>query len=367
MTELEEAMAELELLVAYICRQGLQLDGKLLKDVLRIKTEFNEQKALSEEEEAAFWQYFNELVKQVAPASVVSIRDSNPSHSWQARFPKQFKQVHRIPLYYGLLVCAIIVLTVSLQTYYMVGIGVIHKTHALFAERNEFREKLQVLSLNPSHKASSEWLAIKRKEQELDQEFDANRTLLLRWNTYWRFGFSHEVTISKFDKFKYQQSKAKLTAQLDFITDQPRSHERAKQITQLKDKISELDKAFVLHQARQAFFDSRLSAEYVVNLLANYILPLLYGLLGALTLVLRNLHLDFKRGTFSKKLCLDYNLRILLGGVAGVSSSMLMGEGTGVPQGSYSPMLFAFVLGYNVEIMFALMDNIANRLGDKKA
>lgn len=359
MTELEEAMAELELLVAYICRQGLQLDGKLLEDVLRIKTEFNEQKTLSEEDEAAFWQYFNVLVKQVAPASVVSIRDSNPSHSWQARFPKQFKQVHRIPLYYGLLVCAIIVMTVSLQTYYMVGVGVIHKTHELFAERNEFREKLQVLSLNPSYQSSSEWLAIKRKEQELDQEFDANRTLLFRWNKYWRLGFTHQVTISEYDQFKYQQSKAQVTAKLASATVQMHN--------ELQEKLADLDREFVLHQSRQAFFDSRLSAEYVVNLLANYILPLLYGLLGALTLVLRNLHLDFKRGTFSKKLCLDYNLRILLGGVAGVSSSMLMGEGTGVPQGSYSPMLFAFVLGYNVEIMFALMDNIANRLGDKKA
>ena len=85
MTELEEAMAELELLVAYICRQGLQLDGKLLKDVLRIKTEFNEQKTLSEEDEAAFWQYFNALVKQVAPCLLYT--SPSPRDRQKSRMP----------------------------------------------------------------------------------------------------------------------------------------------------------------------------------------------------------------------------------------------------------------------------------------
>jgi hypothetical protein len=41
---------------------------------------------------------------------------------------------------------------------------------------------------------------------------------------------------------------------------------------------------------------------------------------------------------------------------------MFLGDNLAVPEGQFSPMLIAFLIGYNVEILFAIMDDFAQRL-----
>jgi hypothetical protein len=219
---------------------------------------------------------------------------------------------------------------------------------------------------------------MKKKDTLLDQEFDANRVLLYRWNKIWQGGVQHQATFSFYDNYKYNYAKDQLKKQVEQATAQRALLEQTKKNRKRRaalqqqlnhyhdhyyyhDQQHKLEKGRNLSISRNLFFNGRLSAVYVVDLLEGYILPLLFGCLGAFTLVLRSIHNAFQNGTFTLKSCLDYNLRIFIGGVTGISDGMFMGDSQSI-QGQYSPMAMAFLIGYNVEILFAMMDNLAKRL-----
>ncbi len=92
-----------------------------------------------------------------------------------------------------------------------------------------------------------------------------------------------------------------------------------------------------------------------------YILPLLYGLVGGFTFVLRELNSEIKNLTFTSSDNTKYLLRILLGAIAGLSIGLFWGdiektESLGLA--SLSPMLLAFIAGYCVEYVFIFIENI---------
>ncbi|MCJ8273345.1 MAG: hypothetical protein MJK04_28585 [Psychrosphaera sp.] len=379
-TELSFAMEEMELVIAYLCRTAGEIDQKLIHTSIEAKRTYVAEGVLSAKAEADFWLAYRQLIESIKPASLTSIQETNPSTLWQQKHPGTVKRVKRIPLYYGFAVCLVILFTVGLQTYYMIGIDVLQKTYQLFEQRSELRDeinKLQhvnVLTAATADKVTdtAEIVTMKKKDILLDQEFDANRVLLYRWNKVWQGGTQHQATFSYYDDYKYHYAKDKLKQGVEQTTAQQASLEKTnknrkrraalqQQLRQYHEQQHKLEKERNHSISRNLFFSGRLSAVYVVDLLEGYLLPLLFGCLGAFTLVLRSIHSAFQDGTFTLKSCLDYNLRILLGGVTGISSGMFMGDSESI-QGQYSPMVMAFLIGYNVEILFAMMDNLAKRL-----
>lgn len=377
-TELTMAMDEVELLIAYLSRNGKSPKAGLINELLTYRQRFAQGEPLCANAEASFWEGYKLLVQAVQPATVVSIQETNPTELWRKRFPKIVEQVTRVPVLYGTAIFILISLTVMLQTYSMIGAGVLQKTHELFAERNSIRAEIQHLKrlqkISPNNEQAAQLLRKQQNEARLDQEFDANRSLLYRWNVYWQLGGEMQMAFSRYDDFLYSQSlhdlgkrQSELTTALAQASDDRQY--RSADITVLQqaltdnhDEIVAVQSARALDESRNRFFRERLSAVYVVNLLEQYVLPLLYGCLGAFTLVLRSIHRAFQLGTFTLRSCMDFNIRIVLGGVAGISSGMFFGDSAAVPSGEFTPMLIAFVVGYNVEILFAVMDDLAERL-----
>ncbi len=98
-------------------------------------------------------------------------------------------------------------------------------------------------------------------------------------------------------------------------------------------------------------------------ILGIYILPLLYGLIGGLTYVLRELRSDVRKYTLDKESTIKYILRIILGAVAGLSVGLFWGDienaqVVGFTSISLSPMLLAFLAGYCVEHVLGFIDKI---------
>jgi len=92
-----------------------------------------------------------------------------------------------------------------------------------------------------------------------------------------------------------------------------------------------------------------------------YILPLLYGLVGGFTFVLRELNSEIKNLTFTSSDNTKYLLRILLGAIAGLSIGLFWGDiekSESLGLASLSPMLLAFIAGYCVEYVFIFIENI---------
>ena len=75
------------------------------------------------------------------------------------------------------------------------------------------------------------------------------------------------------------------------------------------------------------------SAQLVLQVIAVYVLPLLYGLLGASAYVLRELAREVREMTFTPASALGYGLRASLGLLAGIAVGLLIAPETSINAG----------------------------------
>ncbi|CAM3659501.1 hypothetical protein VA7868_00359 [Vibrio aerogenes CECT 7868] len=365
-SELSYAIEEVDLILSYLCRKGMKIAPDIIQDILNTKLAFKTNGQVSVLEESRFWQCYGVLSEQIKPATLASIKETSPSGFWQHQHQGRYKRIKRIPMYYGIAICLLLSVTVILQSYYMIGLDVLQKTDELFIKRNDIQEQIRSLNARPPQQLNAgeqdRLSQLQRQENLLDQQFDSNRILLYQWNTVWRFGRSPQVIFSGYDNFIYHKKLQEAQQQIERLKNMSSTRKNNKKISRYQQTIDQLKATRQLHTSRYLFFSARISAGHIIDLLESYILPLLLGCTGAFTLVLRSIYQSFREETFTVKSCLDYNLRILLGGVMGISSGMLFSDGQSVIEAEYSPMLIAFLIGYNVEILFSLMDNLARRL-----
>ena len=100
-------------------------------------------------------------------------------------------------------------------------------------------------------------------------------------------------------------------------------------------------------------------ARSVLNNLQTYVLPPIYGLLGATAYVLRLLLSEIRSRTYRSRTHTSYELRIYLGLLAGLAIGWFVTpdprSGQNVLQ-SLSPLALAFLAGYSVELLFSALD-----------
>lgn len=133
----------------------------------------------------------------------------------------------------------------------------------------------------------------------------------------------------------------------------------------LKDQNISLDQQIVDQANQEKSRQTYLAAQFILIILQSYLLPLLYGLLGASTSALRSLSREMELVIFSNKRRIQHLLRISLGALAGIMvgwfSFLLPSESTSFV-GSVSPLAIAFLVGYNIEVFFSLMDVALNSI-----
>jgi hypothetical protein len=102
-------------------------------------------------------------------------------------------------------------------------------------------------------------------------------------------------------------------------------------------------------------------ASRILEVLQQYVLPLLYGWLGAMAYVLRTLGKQARDRLYSVEDQINYNLRVWLGIVAGLAIGWFFRSDKGevtAAVGSISSLALAFVAGYSVDLLFTAMDRI---------
>jgi hypothetical protein len=118
------------------------------------------------------------------------------------------------------------------------------------------------------------------------------------------------------------------------------------------------------------------TAQYVQHAISRYLLPILYGLLGATFFVLRQLPKEIEELSFSTNSQIDFGLRITQGPLAGIMASFLFTSGPATIHtlvsssdtatiklgaasiSNFSPFAVAFLAGYSVELIFRVIDKI---------
>jgi hypothetical protein len=102
-------------------------------------------------------------------------------------------------------------------------------------------------------------------------------------------------------------------------------------------------------------------AQVRLEIISKYFLAILYGLLGATTFALRSIWQDINDGLYSETSKPQYWSRIAIGAVSGLVIAWFVPTGDAGAAGqstlaTLSPFALAFLGGYSVELLFALMD-----------
>jgi hypothetical protein len=128
-------------------------------------------------------------------------------------------------------------------------------------------------------------------------------------------------------------------------------------LARIQTEMADLEKQHERWLVREAGRRLVLSAGFMLVVLQSYVLPVLYGLLGASVFVLRSIMRSISDATYYPDR--SYLLRLALGTLSGLIIGwfvfLLPGQSF---LSSLSPMALAFIVGYNIEIIFSLMDKV---------
>ncbi|PSW03699.1 hypothetical protein [Photobacterium lipolyticum] len=128
------------------------------------------------------------------------------------------------------------------------------------------------------------------------------------------------------------------------------------------DPKTEVPAGFILEQLNTSFYSHLVAANFVLNTFQSYLLPLLYGLFGALIFVLRGLLNEIRMLTYTRHTELRYRLRLILGALAGMIIGWFFKPDEAEALASLSPMAMAFLMGYNVDVLFSMMDKVVDSI-----
>lgn len=315
---IHESMQEAQLLLVYATRTGLDIDPTIVADLTQAKYQLA-QKQWTVEQEIKFWHAFNTLTKVVFPVSVASLKATHTSCANRHSEAKQTVSVYQRS--------SVLLLFILLITHIYWSMGSVR-----FATTAEYPKQIQQLQEDLRLKQSS----IPQEQWAESQEINAL-----------------EIELERHD-YLIQESLARLTAW------NPMELFAFNESTQPLELPNPSLGRFQLDVVMK-------DVQFVLEVMQFYILPLLYGLLGASAFVLRNLNTAIKDLTYVVESNISYRLRIQLGGVSGLAISWFPTSDSFASLGSLTPMALAFVMGYNVEILFSAMDRFISKFSTQES
>jgi hypothetical protein len=103
---------------------------------------------------------------------------------------------------------------------------------------------------------------------------------------------------------------------------------------------------------------AKVELELATSFVGSFLLPVLYGMLGAIAFVLRRLSDDNTTLDTARDARNRYSLRVPIGALSGLAAGWLLQPTSATVTSSLSPFALAFVAGYSAELVFAALDRI---------
>jgi len=326
-SELKNAVSDAQFLLAFASRNGKILS----KETINIVVKSGQQSEMSESEETSFWKHFVLLTTAVAPVSAESVRAISAMEGKKSLVQKTVRR-------YTVTTIIALVFLVALQAYWAVGALIISDVRVTQTQLDEVEMNIkdgrfssdvdvseQTSSQNGKQKPPqtskqqdgvSERQELTEKKDNLNLNLTTNYRLLKQWGWI-------QSRILGIDKLYNSKEKP-------------------------DDEIKE-NKTY-LH-----------CATFTMDILQKYILPLIYGFLGACVYILRNLSSKIKAYAFINASVINYYIRMCLGTLGGIAIVWFVSpEKSTDPVMSLSPLALAFLVGYSVELLFTVMDTLIN-------
>lgn len=343
----DRAFEDVRLLFNYVAREKAALSASHIEAFVALNQKISNDRALDPKEEQSLWGLLDQLSEQAHPVSAASLRTaenlsnhrrfffrtSNPARSqpevainWAVRW-----------------VFIALLMVMATQIYSLVGTKVFLEIDRLELERRTILERIDDLRAAAIKPDDPRLRAIVGRYDDVDDRIKRNRSVIVEWNRPWL-----AVT-------RLPMVLGAAPAMADFSPDPATGDPDVDGETRQRVAAIASD-----HQGRIA-----------LQAIALFILPTLYGLLGACAFILRRLTQQVETATLSHVSLLQLRMRQVLGLVLGAiiglfySDPTALGGGQPAATGSVSLSLVAlgFAAGYSVELTFSLIDGLIDRWG----
>lgn len=328
---IKKSIENSETMLSYILDKGIDIDRNVVETIVKSKY-ILDQGNWTAEVEINFRMAYKELTKLIYPVTVESLTASLPSPKDKVGKVAQFfgrdhlgaLSSRSVNLYTGL-TCFTMVMLMVIQIYFYLGstrLNNIQQCNQKIAQKETRKAELMLVLDNGAENSaiSLENENLENELFELNAEKQCNIELLVPWIQYIRsFTFKKSNSTNSDEENSSENAEGALIASVETIQE----------------------------------------AQNYLLILGIYILPLIYGLIGGFTFVLRELISEIRELTFSRGTNTKYLLRIILGAIAGLSVGLFWGDLEKTQQfgiASLSPMLLAFLAGYCVEYLFMFVE-----------
>jgi hypothetical protein len=325
---LSQAVRDAELLAIHVSRNGMHVsrDGQtvtpeVLQGITDAREHF-ENRTLTGNAAAAFLKNYRELAAAAFPVTVASLRDSTVEQKgalpWWLIFGRKVKCIPASVASYTHWAFAGIALflLILMQSYYIVGTNLIQ----LLPEYRMLVEQEQSVLKGVEPKSEASGRPQTEREVRFSKLVDADRKMLCRWLRW----------CPLIDMPPPNDARTTANASVPIDTAQ-----------------AETDATVV--RSRQ-----------VLAVFQGYLLPLLYGWIGATAYVVRSLAREARERLYRRENDTAYTLRIFLGSLAGLAIGWFLKPEDVSGFNAISPFALAFAAGYSVDLLFTLLDKIVS-------
>lgn len=365
---LTEPVRNAQMLLSYAAEAGIDLLPETIEAIVRMR-HCCENGQLPEELatlETRFVQATETLAKAVSPVTVMSLRasyDKRPDLSLTGRFrtllwqsPSQVSLAVLSVRRFRFWAFVALVLLLFVQIYWVIGSSLTSDVDATLKHKEEDEIQFKLLqrdqrrlseqlenmgkaSGNAASRQEAAGMERKNIENELTKKIEEISTIEARMNTYeLAAGLNYQIldAWNNYWKWPAQQVGRLVGSRQNKVLDNSESEE----------------------EPYQGLLRAQKTAKFALNALQLYLLPILYGLLGAITYVLRTLAEQIRTLTYTPETDIGFRLRMNLGALAGlVIVWFIKKDGAAqLPFESLSQYAIAFAAGYSVELLFAAMD-----------
>lgn len=342
---LQNAVLEAGLLLSFAASDGIKLEDGILATIVQGKhlLEYDGQDPERDAKEMAFWKARSALAKAVHPVTAESLKQCvlpDTSPAWRTSWLGRWFGGKAVPgtgvestirnMQKRIFIPVLILLLV--QVYGLIGQQVVRDLVPRMGHMHEYLSERQKLLVAEPGNGNKEALATLDSQIRLSQvEIEIRVAMLDKWNSGWGW-------IAVPFRLVAPDHPA-LGGKVDVVNNDIR------------------------HQQFRAMV---LQAEFALQVLQNFILPLLYGCLGASLFVLRALATDAKEYTFDTERRIGYNLRIYMGTLCGLVIGWFVPDAK-VHESDMNQYALSILGGYSVDIVFGLMDKIIQSLSGSNA
>lgn len=323
---IKAAVSDAELLLAYATSHGIAIEPDVVATVVSSKALLSQDDCGPDsfEMQTKFWGALQSLSKAVQPVTIFSLKASTQKvgrDGWMGPildriFGERFsteaewavRRLRRVAF------VALLAL-VAVQIYWGVGLRLTTEMAPLIAQSEENTKQHDKLMAEGKTADSAEIQDLDAVDITLQREMTVRYEILEKWNYVWR---SPLVFVGLF-------------------------HEKQ---ADAGGPYASLKKAILV-------------TDFTSQAIRLYVLPLLYGLLGACLYVLRTLSNDIRSLSYTSAQKTLYRLRVYMGTLAGLVIGWFLQPIQAPTDLQYlTPFALALLAGYSVDLLFAVMDRL---------